>query len=67
MTRPKHKKSGVEEQPTLQMLAEYLQDIFVLQIHTSNWQPCIRNRDEGANVQSFSMSELDYVLHKVER
>ena len=48
-----HKKSGVEEQPTPQMFAEYLQDIFALEIPTSNLQLCIGNGDEGASVPLF--------------
>ena len=48
-----HKRSNAEKQPTPQMFAEYLQDIFALEFPTSNLQPYVRNGDEG---------ELDYVL-----
>ena len=57
-----HKRSNAEKQPTPQMFAEYLQDIFALDFPASNLQPYVRNGDESANVPLFSMGELDYVL-----
>ena len=60
-----HKRSNAEQQPTPQMFAEYLQDIFALDFPASNLQPYVRNGDEGANVPLFSMGELDYVLTKM--
>lgn len=47
------------------MFGEYLQDIFALEIATSNLQPYVGNGDEGANVPLFSMGEFDYPLNKM--
>ena len=60
-----HKRSNAEKQPTPQMFAEYLQDIFALDFPASNLQPYVRNGDEGANVPLLSMGEFDYVLSKM--
>ena len=56
MSRPNHTKNPAPKKNRPQKLAEYLQDIFALEIATANFEFRIRDGDDGANVLILEMS-----------